>query len=159
MVDKRPGEAAHVQTPARAFNADVISKVSATDESTVQIATPKPDPLLPLRVASPNTGILAPEAYEGKEINIEGTCTGPFTVTDEVPRQSLNLEADDNYYWVGEVNLDSAEVRFIVDGAARATQLQTGEAQIARGIPVASLARWRVTRAWKSPSFRSRAPR
>jgi peptide/nickel transport system substrate-binding protein len=158
MVDKRPGEAAHVQTPARAFNADVISKVSATDESTVQITTPKPDPPLPLRVASPNTGILAPEAYEGKEINIEGTCTGPFTVTDEVPRQSLNLEADDNY-WGGEVNLDSAEVRFIVDGAARATQLQTGEAQIARSIRVASLARWRVTRAWKSPSFRSRAPR
>ena len=56
-----------------AFNADVISKVSATDESTVQITTPKPDPPLPLRVAS--------------------------------------------------------------------------------------LARWRVTRAWKSPSFRSRAPR
>jgi len=128
-----------VQTPARAFNADVISKVSATDESTVQITTPKPDPLLPLRVASPNTGILAPEAYEGKEINIEGTCTGPFTVTDEVPRQSLNLEANDNY-WGGEVNLDSAEVRFIIDGATRATQLQTGEAQIARSIPVANLA-------------------
>jgi peptide/nickel transport system substrate-binding protein len=87
-------------------------------------------------VASPNTGILAPEAYGGKEINIEDSCIGPFTVTDEVPRQSLNLEADDNY-WGGEVNLDSAEVRFIVDGAARATQLQTGEAQIARSIPVA----------------------
>src|SRR5688572_28186595 len=128
-----------VPTPARAFNADVISEASATDESTVQITTPKPDPLVPLRVSSPNAGILAPKAYQGKQIDIMGTCTGPFTVTEEVPRESLTLEANDDY-WGGEVALDSAEVRFIVDGATRATQLQTGEAQIAKSIPVANLA-------------------
>jgi peptide/nickel transport system substrate-binding protein len=128
-----------VQTPARAFNSAVVSAVSATDESTVQITTPKPDPLVPLRVASPNTGILAPEAYEGKQVNVEGTCTGPFTVTEEVPRQSLSLEANADY-WGGEVNLDSAEVRFVIDGAARATQLQSDEAHIAKSLPVANLA-------------------
>ena len=128
-----------VPTPARAFNVDVVTSVEAVDETTVQITTPKADPLVPLRVASPDTGILAPDAYEGKDINILGTCTGPFTVTDEVPRQSLHLEANDNY-WGGDVRLDSAEVRFIVDGATRATQVQTGEAQIARGIPAANLA-------------------
>ena len=128
-----------VPTPARAFNADVVSEVSAIDESTVQITTPKPDPLVPLRVASPNAGILAPKAYQGKQIDIVGTCTGPFTVTEEVPRQSLTLEANDDY-WGGEVALDIAEVRFIIDGATRATQLQTGEAQIAKSLPVASLA-------------------
>lgn len=128
-----------VPTPARAFNPDVITAVEATDAATVQITTPKADPLVPLRVASPDTGILAPEAYEGKKINILGTCTGPFTVIDEVPRQSLSLEANDNY-WGGDVRLDSAEVRFIVDGATRATQVQTGEAQIARAIPAANYA-------------------
>jgi peptide/nickel transport system substrate-binding protein len=128
-----------VETPARAFNADVVSSVTATDESTVEVKTPNADPLLPLRVANPNTGILAPEAYTGKKIDIFGTCTGPFEVTDEATGQSLTLEA--NYdYWGGDVTLDSAEVRFIVDGATRATQLQTGEAQIARGIPAASVA-------------------
>jgi peptide/nickel transport system substrate-binding protein len=128
-----------VSTPARAFNADVISKVAPTDASTVQITTPKPDPLVPLRVASPNAGILAPKAYAAKQIDIKGTCTGPFTVTEEVPRESLTLDANDDY-WGGEVTLDSAEVRFIVDGATRATQLQTGEAQISKNPPVASLA-------------------
>ena len=128
-----------VPTPARAFNADVISKVSASDESTVQITTPKPDPLVPLRLASPNAGILAPKAYQGKQIDIKGTCTGPFTVTEEVPRESLSLEANGDY-WGGEVTLKSAEVRFIVDGATRATQLQTGEVQIAKSLPVAGLA-------------------
>jgi peptide/nickel transport system substrate-binding protein len=128
-----------VPTPARAFNSDVISEVSASGESTVQITTPKPDPLVPLRVANPNAGILAPKAYQGEQIDIKGTCTGPFTVTDEVPRESLSLEANDDY-WGGDVALDSAEVRFIVEGATRATQLQTGEAQIAKSLPVANLA-------------------
>ncbi len=128
-----------VPTPARAFNSDVISGVEATDESTVRITTPVADPLVPLRVANPNAGILAPKAYEGEQIDIKGTCTGPFTVTDEVPRESLDLEANADY-WGGDVNLDSAEVRFIIDGATRATQLQTGEAQIAKSLPVANLA-------------------
>jgi len=128
-----------VETPARAFNSTVISKVAATDESTVQITTPRPDALVPMRVANPNTGILAPKAYEGKQIDIQGTCTGPFTVTEEVPQQSLSLEANENY-WGGDVTLDSAEVRFVADGAARATQLLAGEVQIAKSLPVANLA-------------------
>ena len=127
-----------VKTPARAINADVISGVKAVDETTVQITTPGNDPLVPLRVAAPNSGILAPEAYGGKAIDIQGTCTGPFTVTDEAPRQSLSLERNESY-WGGKVAAESAEVRFIIDGATRATQLQTGEAQIIRSIPAASV--------------------
>jgi peptide/nickel transport system substrate-binding protein len=128
-----------VPTPARAFNSDVIAGVEAVDETTVRITTPKPDALVPLRVANANAGILAPKAYEGRQIDIVGTCTGPFTVTEEVPAQSLSLEANEDY-WGGDVTLDSAEVRFVSDGAARATQLQAGEAQIAKSIPVANLA-------------------
>jgi len=126
-------------TPARSFNPDVVSGVKAIDESTVEITTPAPDVLLPLRMASPNTGILAPKAYEGKQIDIKGTCTGPFTVVDEVPAQSLKLERNDNY-WGGKPNIASAEVRFIVDGATRVTQLQTGEAQIVSAVPAVSQA-------------------
>lgn len=127
-----------VKTPARAFNADVVSSVEAVDESTVEITTPAPDALVPLRVASPNAGILAPKAYAGKQIDIKGTCTGPFTVVDEQPRQSLKLEANEEY-WGGAPALATAEVRFIIDGATRTTQLQTGEAQIARSLPAANL--------------------
>ena len=126
------------ETPARAFNADVINSVKATDESTVQITSPRPDPLVPLRVASPNTGILAPKAYQGEQIDIIGTCTGPFTVTAEAGQQSLTLKANDQY-WGGDVSLATAEVRLIVDGATRATQLQSGEAHIAKSLPVANL--------------------
>ena len=124
--------------PAKALNPKVISSVTAVDKSTVKVTTPAADPMVPLRFASPNSGILAPEAYSGSQIDIKGTCTGPFTVTKEVPGQSLSLTANKDY-WGGKVNIGSAEVRFIADGATRTTQLQTGEAQIVRGIPAASL--------------------
>ena len=127
------------KTPARSFSPKVVSGVKALDASTVEITSPAPDLLLPLRMASPNTGILAPKAYQGKQIDIKGTCTGPFTVVDEVPRQSLKLERNDNY-WGGKPKIASAEVRFIVDGATRVTQLQTGEAQIVSAVPAVSQA-------------------
>jgi len=124
------------RTPARSFNPDTVSGVKAVDDSTVEITTPAPDVLLPYRMASPNSGILSAKAYAGKATDIKGTCTGPFTVTEEVGRQSLKLERNDSY-WDGTPKLASAEARFVIDGATRVTQLQTGEAQIADGIPPA----------------------
>jgi peptide/nickel transport system substrate-binding protein len=128
------------KTPARSFNPDVVSAVTAVDPSTVEITTPAPDVLLPLRMAAPSTGILAPQAYGGGKINIQGTCTGPFTVVKEVPLQSLELKRNENY-WGGRPGVATAEVRFIGDGATRVTQVQTGEADIASVIPAVSLAK------------------
>ena len=133
-----------VKTPARSFNPDVIAKVSATDESTVQITTPKPDALVPLRVASASSGILAPKAFEGTQIDIQGTCTGPFTVTEEVPQQSLALKANENY-WGGDVALDTAEVRFVVDGGARAPSSSPARSRSSRASLWRTWARLRVT--------------
>ncbi len=55
-----------------------------------------------------------------------------------MPNQSISLKANPNY-WGGHVNLGSVEMRFITDGATRSTQLQAGEAQIARDLPPANL--------------------
>lgn len=127
------------KTPARSFNPSLISGVKAVDESTVQISTPAPDALLPLRLTAPTTGILAPKAYQANQIDIKGTCTGPFTVVQEAPGQSLKLERNEDY-WGGKPKLATAEVRFVPDGATRVTQVQTGEAQIASTIPAVSRA-------------------
>lgn len=128
-----------VKTPARSFNPDVVDSVEAVDASTVRITTTQPDVLLPFRMASPSTGILAPKAYAAKGIDIQGTCTGPFTVVEEVPRQAIRLERNEGY-WGEKAQLASAEVRFVIDGASRVTQLQTGEADIAAAVPIAALA-------------------
>ncbi|MCZ4508065.1 ABC transporter substrate-binding protein [Streptomyces sp. ActVer] len=127
-----------VKTPAAAFSPDVVSGVKAVDSSTVEVTTVKPDVLLPQRLASPNAGILAPKAYSGAAIDPKGTCTGPFEITKEVPQQAIELKRNDSY-WGGRPRLASAEVRFIADGGKRATQVRTGEANIARKIPVTSV--------------------
>ena len=127
------------KTPARSFKPSVVSGVKALDASTVEISTPTPDLLVPFRMASPNTGILAPKAYTGNQVNIKGTCTGPFTIVSETAGQSLELKRNDNY-WGGKPHIATAEVRFIVDGATRVTQMQAGEAQIASAIPAVSQA-------------------
>lgn len=126
------------KVPARAFNPDVVSDVAAVDARTVRITTPSESPLIPYRLASVNTGILAPAAYKDGTIDPFGHCTGPFTPVSEKPKQSLTLDRNENY-WGGKVQLAGAEVRFITNGATRATQVQTGESDISLSIPVASL--------------------
>ncbi|MGW1028531.1 ABC transporter substrate-binding protein [Streptomyces sp. NPDC002577] len=127
-----------VKTPAAAFSPETVSGVEAVDSSTVEVTTVQPDVLLPQSLASPNTGILAPKAYAGSAIDPKGTCTGPFRMTKEIPQQAIDLERNDSY-WGGRPKLAFAEVRFIADGGKRATQVRTGEAQIARKIPVTSV--------------------
>ena len=128
----------HAAAPARAFSPKVVSDVTAVDDRTVRVTTPGPSVLVPLRMASPNTGILSPAALTGTAVNPVKACTGPFTVTEEVPRQLLRLERNANY-WGGPVGFARAEVRYVSDGEVRGIMVQTGEAQIAIVLPVAVL--------------------
>jgi peptide/nickel transport system substrate-binding protein len=126
------------KVPARAFNRTMISSVTTVDDHTVRVSTPAENPLVPYRLASVNTGILAPAAYKDGAVDPFGHCTGPFTPVSEKPKQSLTLDRNENY-WGGPVQLAGAEVRFITNGATRAAQVQTGEADISLSIPVSSL--------------------
>ena len=125
--------------PARAVNPKTISKVSAVDADTLRVTTPAADPLLPYRMASVNAGIMAPAAYTAKGIDPFGHCTGPFTPVSEKAGQSLSLDRNENY-WGGAVQLAGGEIRYITEGPTRATQVQTGEADISMSIPATSLA-------------------
>ncbi|MDR6416736.1 ABC transporter substrate-binding protein [Pseudarthrobacter sulfonivorans] len=127
------------KVPARAFNRTMISNVAAVDAQTVRVSTPAENPLVPYRLASVNTGILSPAAYKAEGVDPFGHCTGPFTPVSEKAKQSLTLDRNENY-WGGDVQLAGAEIRFITNGATRAAQVQTGEADISLSIPVASLA-------------------
>ncbi|WP_210435125.1 ABC transporter substrate-binding protein [Saccharopolyspora sp. ASAGF58] len=117
------------EAPPRAFTPKVISAVDAVDPSTVRISTHKPSALVPFRLASANTGILAPAAYTDSGIKPVRQCTGPYTPVSEVPSQSISLERHANY-WGNPAALSHVEARFIPEGATRATQLQTGESQM-----------------------------
>ena len=84
--------------PARAFSPKVVASVVATGDMTVRITTPKPSVLLPHRLAAPNTGILAPAAYSGEQVDPVGTCTGPFRIVEHHPRQAVRLERNADYW-------------------------------------------------------------
>ncbi|WP_284755860.1 ABC transporter substrate-binding protein [Arthrobacter sp. efr-133-R2A-120] len=131
--------ALHVETPARSFKPSVVSDVKALDSSTVRVTSPKPNALIPFNLASVNTGILAPEAFKANRVDPIGACTGPFKATAYTQGQSMKLVRNDQY-WGAKPALGSVEAKFVPDGATRATQVRTGEADIALGIPASSLA-------------------
>jgi peptide/nickel transport system substrate-binding protein len=124
-------------TPPRGITKDTFASVEASGDNTLVIKTATFDALVPNRLSSPNTGILAPAAYTAASgpVNVFNTGTGPFILTKEVPDQSLEVVKNPNY-WGGKVNLDSATVLFVPDPQVRAGMLQTGEVDIDIHIPV-----------------------
>lgn len=127
-----------LETQAPSFGTDTVTSVEAVDAQTVRITTPEESPLLPMRVASVNTALLAPAAYEGDAIDVHGTCTGPYEITNEVAAQSVTLGVYDGY-WGDAPSIPSIEARFFPDGSTRATQVMTGESQAALALPLSSL--------------------
>lgn len=125
--------------PARAFSKKIIKAVEAVDAGTLRITTLEPSVLLPGQLASPATTILAPGAYKDGKVNPVNACTGPFAITRVDAKQGMTMKRNDAY-WGGKAKLDGAEIKFISDANSRATQIRTGEADIARGIPPNALA-------------------
>lgn len=113
-------------------------EATVIDPVTVVVTTPAPDPLLPLRMASPSTAILSPAAYGGAAPTPLGTGTGPFVLVSEEPGQSAMLEPFTGHR-DGAPSV-SVEVRFIPDSETRATALRTGELDIAEGVPSTQVA-------------------
>jgi peptide/nickel transport system substrate-binding protein len=105
----------------------------------VRISTANPDPILPLRLSSPNTAILAPSAYSstGPPTPIR-TGTGPFVLTDVAAAQSATVVRWDRY-WGPRPALATVAARFIPDPMARATALRAGDVDLAQGIPDTAL--------------------
>ena len=116
-------------TPPRALKGTGLT-AKAIDAHTVQISTEKPDPVLPLRLGSPSSAILAKAAYSTSPMNPIGFGSGPFKITKYEPGVSLSFVRFDEY-WGGKAALDGVEVLTITDGTARYNALKAGEVQIA----------------------------
>jgi peptide/nickel transport system substrate-binding protein len=127
-----------VPTLPRGFTSSTITSVTAAEDSTVVIRTGAPDVLLPNRLSSVNTCILAPAAYKaGAEPSPFGTGTGPF-ILKEANQDSLRLVKNARY-WGGSVHLDEVEWLLVPDGVVRAGMVRTGEADIADNVPISQV--------------------
>lgn len=124
-----------VAAPPRSLGGLVLT-TEIVDDLTVRVITSDPDPILPLRLSSRSMGILAPAAYESEPTEPIGT--GPFSVADFTPPDSLTVERFDGY-WGDVALLDGAEFRFLPDAGSRAAAIRADEIDVAGGIAIADL--------------------
>ncbi|GKQ38709.1 ABC transporter substrate-binding protein [Streptomyces sp. A012304] len=119
---------------------DVTLTAKADDADTVTITTQNSDPVLPLRLASPALGVLAPKAYaKDGTVSPIGTGTGPFEITKLTGKTKATLERFDDH-WGGKAKASGIDVSWIADGTARANALRSGDVDIAEWIPTAQAA-------------------
>ncbi|GAA1995116.1 hypothetical protein JL107_08105 [Nakamurella flavida] len=106
--------------------------LTAVDATTLQVTTPEPDPILPLRISyadisSPNT------PADSKTSSPIGT--GPFSFVSSSQGQSIQLKRNDSY-WGDAPEATAVTYLFRAEPSVRAGMARTGEASIASAIAV-----------------------
>lgn len=104
--------------------------VAAPDDKTVVFTAPGPEPAL---LGKLQLFVVTPADVDENSFG-EPIGSGPFVVDEFVPGSTLRLVPNPNY-WGEEPTLDVLELRTIPEIAARMTALQTGEIQVAWGMP------------------------
>lgn len=109
-----------------------IASVEATGDLEVTITPPAPDPLLPLRLASPYAAIM-PQAYvEAAGFDAVQTApmgAGPYRVEEVIAGDRIVMVRHDDY-WMGQADADRVVVRVIPETATRVAALRSGEVDL-----------------------------
>ena len=108
----------------------------ATDNWNLIIKTREPNPTLVNDLCDPFASIIDVDGTEDFDNNPVGT--GPFKMKEFNPIKSSYLEKYD-YYWQGEPELDKVKIIQVSDADTLTMALQTGEIDVAQGIPYSSV--------------------
>lgn len=121
-------------------------QVVALDELTVQITTPFATPLLLKLLAMQPFGILSKESGEanGSADDVwaadwfreNDNSSGPYTVSAYDPTTSITLAPNKAYYDQDAIKNGGITIQFVSDPAQRALLLQSGEIDLAQGLPL-----------------------
>ena len=109
-----------------------IEKVDVVDSHTVNVVTRGPDPVLLNRLLGPGASIIPPKYVQEKGDAILETApvgTGPYCFVSYVKDQSLELEANPDY-WGGMPSVGKVSMRTIPDAATRVAALRAGDVDI-----------------------------
>lgn len=126
----------------------------AAEGNVVTIVLSKPYSPLLHDLGEPYLGFVSPASIEkyskeercagGAEITIG---SGPFKVAARTPGQDLILEKNADYNWApdnaghqGAAHLDRVELRFLTEDSVRVGTVESGQADIATGIPAIAVA-------------------
>ena len=107
-----------------------------TDNWNLIIKTREPNPTLVNDLCDPFASIIDVSGTEDFDNN--PVVTGPFKIKQFNPIKSSYLEKYD-YYWQGEPELDKVKIIHVSDSDTLTMALQTGEIDVAQGIPYSSV--------------------
>lgn len=107
--------------------------VQAVDRSTVRVTLPRPDAAFLVRLANPDSAIVAREVVE-QYGNLQQVAvgTGPFRLVEEVPGVQVRLERYADYHFPGLPYLDGITFRMITDEPTRLANIRSGDVQATR---------------------------
>ncbi len=124
-----------------------VTEVQTPDPHTAVIVLDRPAPFLITAVSSSESPIVPKHIYKDikpadGETLAQVVGTGPFILKEWVPGNHLIFEKNPNYWDTGKPYLDRVILRVILDPAARAAALETGEIDIgANPVPLSDLDR------------------
>lgn len=123
----------------------------AVDDLTVEITVPFASPLLDKLLAMQPFGILSKESadefgtdedpWAAEWFRENDNSSGPYTVSAYDPTTSITLEPNPNYYAPDKVRNGGVTIQFVSDPAQRALLLQSGEIDLAQGLPLDQVAK------------------
>ncbi|KAA1177010.1 ABC transporter substrate-binding protein [Rhizobium tropici] len=124
-----------------------VTSVETPDPLTAVIVLSKPAPYLISALGSSESPIVPKHIYETFKPTEQPTLaqtigTGPFILKEWVPGSHLIFDRNPNYWDAPKPYLDRVVLRVILDPAARAAALETGEIDIgANPVPLADIER------------------
>lgn len=118
-----------------AWRFDGVKDISAPDDSTVEIKLDEPMTNLLSRIGGhKGLSIVNEKNVESKKINKRPIGTGPFSVADHKPGESIQLKANSRW-WGGKPKIPSLTFRFIPEPTTALADLQAGEIDWTDNIP------------------------
>ena len=113
-----------------------IKAISVVDPRTVVIETGAPMPILLEVLSESNSAILSPTAVRryGRNTGMNPVGTGPFRFREWIPNDHVLMERNPDYYGVVPA-MDEFLFRPVPEGDARVIEVESGNADIATGIP------------------------
>ena len=130
-IDRTLGKALVCSDKNKGFS-DLTLEVVPVDDYTVDIKTPRPEPILPMRLAS--TSIVGPNTALDK-LSLAPVGTGPYTFDSWQAGQQILLKRNDKY-WGAKPQVEGVRYIWRDVSSVRASMVAVGEADI--GLVIAS---------------------
>lgn len=119
------------ESNSRSSEYEHIASITTVDDYTVRITTTDPYAPMIASLTDPLVSMVSPDATD---LASDPVGTGPFMYDHNEFGASLSLVRNPDY-WGGGVKLEDVTLTYVSDSTTRAAMLESGDADMARGIP------------------------